>query len=435
MKRIFSATSRRTLTTLYCLLQGTYWVISAAEMDYAATPLLRERGFSSISIGIISGAKFLSLIFFQYFIGRFADSHKDRISLKKIVSILTIIAIAADLALLFMPVSFVTALVVFIIFGGTVNCVLPLIEALSIDYMNSGLSMNYTLSRATGSLTYCVFAYLLGIWTGKLGMDFSLVFMAVVLVVFLGINLVMPKPVVMKSGNPVLVQTGVPLSVDVSEISQDAADQGVLSQMESPVRQVHSTGWILKNCGKYRRFLLECFFVFLGYDMNIAFLYDRVKDIGGTDSAYGLVFSMIGLFEIPVALGFYRLMRVRGITIERLMAFFGAFCTARAFFTTISVNMTQMVLTQAFELLGMGVFYAGSVFFVMKTVPEADSAKGMSLINLFAVGAAEAVAFFISGIIRDSLGVLQLMYISVLVSAIGVIVGLPLARKSREEHA
>lgn len=302
-----------------------------------------------------------------------------------------------------MPVRFVTTLVVFVIFGGTINCVLPLIEALSIDYMNSGLSMNYTLSRATGSLTYCVFAYLLGIWTGKLGMDFSLVFMAVVLVVFLGINLVMPKP-------------------------------GV-SQVKSSVNRVHSTGWILKNCSKYRRFLLECFFVFLGYDMNIAFLYDRVKDIGGSDSAYGLVFAMIGLFEIPVALGFYRLMKVRGITIERLMAFFGAFCTARAFFTTISVNMTQMVLAQAFELLGMGVFYAGSVFFVMKTVPEADSAKGMSLINLFAVGAAEAVAFFISGVIRDSLGVLQLMYISVLVSAIGVIVGLPLARKSREEHA
>lgn len=401
MKRIFSATSRRTLTILYCLLQGTYWVISAAEMDYAATPLLRERGFSSISIGIISGAKFLSLIFFQYFIGRFADSHKDRISLKKIVSILTIIAIAADLALLFMPVRFVTTLVVFVIFGGTINCVLPLIEALSIDYMNSGLSMNYTLSRATGSLTYCVFAYLLGIWTGKLGMDFSLVFMAVVLVVFLGINLVMPKP-------------------------------GV-SQVKSSVNRVHSTGWILKNCSKYRRFLLECFFVFLGYDMNIAFLYDRVKDIGGSDSAYGLVFAMIGLFEIPVALGFYRLMKVRGITIERLMAFFGAFCTARAFFTTISVNMTQMVLAQAFELLGMGVFYAGSVFFVMKTVPEADSAKGMSLINLFAVGAAEAVAFFISGVIRDSLGVLQLMYISVFVSAIGVIVGLPLAIELRDE--
>lgn len=401
MKRIFSATSRRTLTILYCLLQGTYWVISAAEMDYAATPLLRERGFSSISIGIISGAKFLSLIFFQYFIGRFADSHKDRISLKKIVSILTIIAIAADLALLFMPVRFGTTLVVFVIFGGTINCVLPLIEALSIDYMNSGLSMNYTLSRATGSLTYCVFAYLLGIWTGKLGMDFSLVFMAVVLVVFLGINLVMPKP-------------------------------GV-SQVKSSVNRVHSTGWILKNCSKYRRFLLECFFVFLGYDMNIAFLYDRVKDIGGSDSAYGLVFAMIGLFEIPVALGFYRLMKVRGITIERLMAFFGAFCTARAFFTTISVNMTQMVLAQAFELLGMGVFYAGSVFFVMKTVPEADSAKGMSLINLFAVGAAEAVAFFISGVIRDSLGVLQLMYISVFVSAIGVIVGLPLAIEPRDE--
>ncbi|MGN0240189.1 MAG: MFS transporter [Candidatus Weimeria sp.] len=399
MKRIFSPTSRRTLTTLYCLLQGTYWVISAAEMDYAATPLLRERGFSSISIGVISGAKFLSLIFFQYFIGRFADSHKDRISLKKIVSILTIIAIAADLMLLLMPVSFITALVVFIIFGGTINCVLPLIEALSIDYMNSGLSMNYTISRATGSLTYCVSAYLLGIWTGKFGMDFSLVFMAVVLLIFLGINLMMPG--VMKKG----------------ERSAAAVKENA-----------HSTGWILKNCGRYRRFLFECFFVFLGYDMNIAFLYDRVKDIGGSDSAYGLVFSVIGLFEIPVALGFYRLMKVKGITIERLMAFFGVFCTARAFFTTISSNMTEMILSQAFELLGMGVYYAGSVFFVMKTVPEADSAKGMSLVNLFAVGAADAVAFFISGVIRDSFGVLQLMYMSVLVSAIGVIVGFPLCK-------
>ena len=83
-KRLSSTTSRRILTIEYCLLQGVYWIVSAAAMDFAATPLLRERGFSSISIGIISGAKFLSLMFFQYFIGKFADSHKDRISLKKL---------------------------------------------------------------------------------------------------------------------------------------------------------------------------------------------------------------------------------------------------------------------------------------------------------------------------------------------------------------
>ena len=391
-KRLSSTTSRRILTIEYCLLQGVYWIVSAAAMDFAATPLLRERGFSSISIGIISGAKFLSLMFFQYFIGKFADSHKDRISLKKIVSILTVIAIIATLAMIFLPNSFLLALVVFVIFGATINCILPLIESLSIDYMSGGMQMNYTLSRATGSFTYCVFAYLLGIWTGKLGMDFSLVFLAVMLVIFGVINLMMPAP----------------LAIHI--------DKNTL--------EVHSTGWIIRNCRKYRWFLIECFFIFLGYDMNIAFLYDRVKDIGGTNAEYGLVFSMIGIFEIPVALLFNRLLRIKGMSIELLIAGFGIFCTARAFFTTISTNMTAMIMSQAFELLGMGVFYAGSVYFVMKTVPEADSTKGMSLINLFAVGAAEAVAFFVSGIIRDSLGVMPLMYISCVVSAIGIICGI-----------
>lgn len=380
------------------MLQGLYWIVSAAAMDYAATPLLRERGFSSISIGIISGAKFISLMFFQYFLGRFADAHKDRISLKKIVSALSFIAIAAALALLYFPGSFALTLIIFIIFGGTINCILPLIESLSIDYMSGGMQMNYTLSRATGSFTYCVSAYLLGVWTGRMGMDFSLVFLAVTMAAFEAVNLMMPQP----------------QATHRTEIRE----------------QTHSTMWLLTNCDKYRWFLIECFFIFLGYDMNISFLYDRVKDIGGTNAGYGLVFSVISMFEIPVALAFDRILRIRGLTIERLMAGFGVFCTARAFFTTVAPDMTMMILSQVFELFGTGVYYAGSVYFVMKTVPAEDSTKGMSLVNLFAVGASEAIAFFVSGVIRSALGVMPLMYISCLVSAAGIICGIRVASPS-----
>lgn len=396
MKKKTGGVTYRLLTFEYCLLQGLYWTASAAEMDFAAVPLLRERGFSSISIGVISAAKFLSLMFFQYLIGGFADRHRDRFPIKRIVNFLTIIAIAAALSMWLLPSGFILSLIVFIIFGGSVNCILPLIEALSIDYMSGGMKLNYTLSRATGSLTYCIAAYLLGMLTDRNGLDFSLVFLALTLAVFLFINLIMPQ----------------------------APECGI-----KRASTVHSASFLLRNCKRYRWFLAECFFVFLGYDMNIAFLYDRVKDIGATNSEYGLIYSMIALFEIPVALGFSKLLDIKGMSIERLMASFGIFCTARAFFTTISTNMTAMLLSQSFELFGMGVFYAGSVFFVMKTVPAEDSAKGMSLVNLIGVGASETAAYFLSGFIRGSLGLMPLMYISCAVSAVGIIAGIPVASR------
>ena len=81
------------------------------------------------------------------------------------------------------------------------------------------------------------------------------------------------------------------------------------------------------------------------------------------------------------------------------------------------------MVSQLLDAPGMGVFYAGSVYFVMETVPEEDSTKGMSLINLIAVGAANAVAYILAGILKDAFGLMPLMWISCIVSTAGIFFG------------
>ncbi|MGN0256554.1 MAG: MFS transporter [Chordicoccus sp.] len=403
MGRTVSALNRSyvRLTGAYCLLQGVYWIIDAVAMSYA-TPILEARGFSGTQIGVISGGRFLSLMGFQFVLGAFVDRKADKIPLKHILSVLTILAVFASVLLLTSSDNFLIAFFVFLLFGATINCLLPLIESLSIRYMDSGRTMNYPLSRATGSLTYCLACALTGLMTERWGLGSAIGLMIGMLLVFEMVNLRMPPEGRENAGR----------SPDPKQGSRSG---------ERFLRKAHSTGWVLIHCRAYRWFLVECFLIFAGYDLNMAFLIDKVRDAGGGNREYGFIFAAVGLAEIPTALLFHKIRR--HLSIRTLMAGFGVFSTLRALATTGSGSCGLMMVSQLLDAPGMGVFYAGSVYFVMETVPEEDSTKGMSLINLIAVGAANAVAYILAGILKDAFGLMPLMWISCIVSAAGIIFG------------
>ena len=384
----------RKLTVKYALFQGVYWMLAAVALAYM-TPILEAKGFSSMEIGALNFIKYTSVIIFQIWIGSFSDRYAQRIPLKYMIAVLALIGLAATFVFWFFDVGMVGMAILMILLGAGVNCISPLIDSLSIQYMNHGRNMNYTISRATGSFTYAVFCVVAGIAADRFGAENLLLLQMAAVCLLLLCNMWMDK---------------VNWAVSTPNRKEDHED----------CEPVHSIGYLLLHVPKYVLFLMACMLIFMGYNLNATFLIDVIENLGGTHFDYGLAQFVVSFSEIPVAIFFYRINR--HISSDHMMVYCSIFCTLRAALTTFAPSVTLLIASQAFELFGLAIFYAGSVFFVMENLPSADVVKGVSLINVFTVGIGEAVASLLCGVIKTHFGLHVLMLVSIWVSLAGVLV-------------
>lgn len=380
------------LTVTYSLLQWTFWMIAASAMAFL-TPILEAKGFSAAEIGVLNTFKYISVMVFQLLLGSFADRHVETVPLKTIINVLSVIGLAATLLFISIGNAFWMAAIVVILFGATIHCLEPMIDALSLHYMNSGRRLNYTFSRAMGSASWAVFCIILGILAERRGINALLIFQAFSL------------------GLMVLINT----SMDKVKV-RSLKDCGGKNKRGAQPKTVWE---LIRYFPKYRCYLLACLFVFAGFSMNTLFLIDEIHHLGGTQFQYGLIQFVIAAAEIPLALFFYRVRKK--ISLEHLMVLMGTFCVIRAFATAAASSVLMLILVQGFEVFGLSVYYAGSVFFVQQYLPEADAVKGTSIINLFSNGIGNAVASTASGTIYSAFGFNALMAASVVVSALSLI--------------
>ena len=382
----------RKLTFKYSLLQWTFWMIAASAMAFL-TPILEAKGFSAAEIGVLNTFKYISVMVFQLLLGSFADRHVETVPLKTIINLLSVVGLLATILFLSIGNAFWLAVIVVILFGATIHCLEPMIDALSLHYMNSGRRLNYTFSRAAGSASWALFCILLGILSERRGMNALLVYQAISL------------------GLMVIINTGMD-KVDVHSYTR----RHLKEKKDDRPRSVWE---LIRDFPKYRCYLFACLFIFAGFSMNTLFIVDKIHYLGGTQFEYGLIQFVIAAAEIPLAIFFYRVRKK--ISLEHLMVLMGIFCVIRAFATAVAASVPVLILVQGFELLGLSVYYAGSVFFIQKYLPEADAVKGTSMVNLFANGIGNAVASTASGAIYSHFGFDALMTTSIVISAVSLV--------------
>lgn len=154
------------LNAEYAVLQMLFWSAAASAYGFL-TLLLQFKGFSVKEIGIINSVKLLSTVFFQIIIGVISDKFAKKISLKSIISFLSVLSLIFTFILYKFPISFFQAILLFIGFGATFTCISPLIDALSMVYSEGGRKVNYVWGRAAGSFAWAVSSVLFGAFCDK----------------------------------------------------------------------------------------------------------------------------------------------------------------------------------------------------------------------------------------------------------------------------
>lgn len=395
----------RRLTMKYGALQGAHWMLAAVGMAFI-TPLLEAKGFSGLEIGWLNAIKYISVIVFQIWIAAFSDKHAKTIQLKWIMEVMGVVSMVTAGCFWFVKGEFWKAAVILVFFGATVNCMAAIVDSLSVQYMNHGRNLNFTLARACGSVTWAFACIGIGVFADVFGINNILLLQIAATALFIVICMWMDK-------------------VDYSQGEKEKKKE---EKQENEV--VHSSWYLICNYPKYTLFLAACLVFYMGYNLNATFLTDVIERLGGSHSDLGYSEFVLAIAEVPVMLFFGKLRK--RFSLDQLMVICAIFCTLRAAATTFSPNVLCVILSQGFELFGMSIYYAGSVFFVMENLPDADVVKGVSFINVASVGVGQVFASVLCGMIKEQLGLDCLLYISVAVSFVSILIMMAMKRAPRQ---
>ena len=340
----------RKLMMQYCILQGSYWA-SFCVIYAFATVFLLSRGFESSMIGVIIAAGNILGVVLQPMVASIAD-RSEKISLHKLTAMLSVIMILLLVLLYFVPNGLLAVAVLFLLTDTFLQVIQPLINSVSVYYVNQGVSVDFGSARGIGSLSYAGVSYVLGIVVEKFGTRSIL--MAGILVALVLLVTVLSMPV----------------------LSSSAASRPKEKEPEQ------NDAGLLVFTGRYKNFMLTLAgitLLFTFHNMNNAYLIKVIENVGGTSADMGRMLSIAAVTELPVMFLFSRISK--HFKSSTLLMISGAFFAIRAAGFMLAGNVMTMYLAAMLQIGSFALYIPSSVYYVNETMLDQDKFKGQAVMT------------------------------------------------------
>lgn len=265
--------SDRFLNIHYTLAMGTYWFLTAV-LSVFLIPLEKAQGYEMGQIAIFIAGRAIAGMLVQPLLASFAQRHVQTISLQAILSVLCLVAMGTTVFHILAKPVFLLTLLIFILYGCTLSTLSTFLDALTNQYALGGRTVNYTLARTFGSITWAVAALYLG-----RKIDFGsraylvLVVQAVSLLVLFLLVITMERPAVK----------------DVSVQKKNRSS---------------SFGKIMKDNPEFTLLLFVYLTVMLTMNINMSYLSEKISMLGGDTANLGLAQFILAISEVFVPLFF-----------------------------------------------------------------------------------------------------------------------------------
>lgn len=344
-------TSKKINTTLlafqYSLLQGAYWAAFCTIYAFS-TVLLLEKGFTDAQIGIVVALGNVLGVALQPIFAGIADSSKH-ISLQKLTAILSGLTAFLFLLVYLLPNLFFAVAACFLLTDTFLQVVQPLVNSVSVYYVNRGVSVDFGISRAVGSLSYAAASSFLGILVTKLGAN-SIIFMGVLLLLFV-----------------VLILLSLPLIQGNTSAQQ---------KTETPKES------IFHFFARYKRFtvaLLAVTLLFTFHNMTNSYMIRIIQTLGGDSANMGRALSIAAVCELPAMLFFSKLLK--RFSSGQLLILSGIFFALKAGAYLCVGNVFQFYLAQILQMGAFALYIPASVYYVNETMEATDKFKGQAVMT------------------------------------------------------
>lgn len=340
----------RKLMIQYCILQGSYWA-SFCVIYAFATVFLLSRGFESSMIGVIIAAGNILGVVLQPMVASIADC-SEKISLHKLTAMLSVIMILLLVLLYFVPNGLLAVAVLFLLTDTFLQVIQPLINSVSVYYVNQGVSVDFGSARGIGSLSYAAASYILGI-------------------------------VVEKFGTRSILMTGilVALVLLVTVLSMPVLSSSAASRLGEKEPEQNDAGLIV-FAGRYKNFMLTLAgitLLFTFHNMNNAYLIKVIENVGGTSADMGRMLSIAAVTELPVMFLFSRISK--HFKSSTLLMVSSAFFAIRAAGFMLAGNVMTMYLAAMLQIGSFALYIPSSVYYVNETMLDQDKFKGQAVMT------------------------------------------------------
>lgn len=357
--------SARKLTAQYALTQAAYWMVFCGLYTFSTVYLL-SRGLSSSKIGIVVACGNLIGFVLQPYISGLADRF-EHLTLHWLIEVLIGIMIASIVLLLLVPNVFFFVFLLFVVADALLQVLQPLLNSLSIYYVNAGINVDFGIARGVGSLSFAVMSSMLGVLCDRFGADASMIAAVVLLVAVFCLVLSMP-------------------------VIRQAEQEKVRVSDDNPRETLSLTAFLLR----YRSFslvLVASVLIFTFHNMYNSYLIQVVREIGGTSTQMGTALTIAACCELPAMFGFSLI--AKRFSSSRLMMFAAVMFTVKAFATYLAGNIPGLYASMVLQMFSFAVITPASVYYVNEVMSEEHRYTGQALM----VGTST-----VSGVIGSLLG-------------------------------
>ena len=361
------STKDKKLNVWYAFILGAYWMIFAVSSIFVV-PLLRLRGFDDSQIGLLIAIRSVSAICVSPVIATFSDRHRT-FQIKNILMILLLINITNTCIFQFCELNYPATVLSFIILGASTNTMPPLHSSIAMKFNENGRNLIYSIGRGTGSICYAIVSLLLGQFVSSDNYSASLYIQIGLDIFSLICIFFFPK-----------YRTG------EDELAMKSGTQE---------DEVHSIGYLLKQYPNFMLFLIASVLVFVGYCMCNSFMIDIIISRGGDNADMGISCFILGAAELPTAILFPVLRKKFGT--KRLLEISAVFALMKMVFLYLSRNVIAIFFSQTLQMLGNGMYWPTSVYYVNEAISGKDQVKGQSLANIASVNVGAVLGSVVSG--------------------------------------
>lgn len=391
------------LNIKYSVFLAAFWGIICVLCGGFTSVFLLSRGFTNSEIGIAMALGNILGVMLQPLFAGVADKNTG-MSLHALTLLLSAAVAVGFVALYFVPNPLLAVGVVFVLTYAVIQVIMPLTNAVSMYYVNRGISVNFSLARGIGSVFYAVLSIVLGKLTVSMGTDVLLIVGLALVAVLAAMLLAMPdfKELSEKGGQP---------------CAEKVADD-------------HES--LLGFAGKYKGFcgvLAGAMMLFVFHNMSNTYIIQVVENIGGNPESMGKALSLAAFLELPV-MAVFPLLKKRFRSYQ-LLSFAGIAFTAKACAYIFARSMFGLYLAQMFQIGSYAIYIPASVFYVNEIMRPEDTVKGQSLM----VGAGTLAGVFaglLGGIIIDLFGVSAMLIVQAVFAAAGAVLLLIYSRPYAE---
>ena len=379
----------------YAAVQGTYWAANCSLRGLTAV-FLSYHGLTDGQIGYTSSLIYFCTITFSLLLSAWADKHPLS-PLKRTISALFLLALAAAGVLYLLPLPVLLMMVVYSLDCCFHNCADSILNALMMQYVDNGIPARYGWPRGVGSITYAAMAWVLGILMERYTPN-------IILPVFLllcGLSLVailtMPDPGPRK-----------------------------LRQQSRKI----SYGEILRHNPTLVLLLCACMISGMGQCAGSTFLIRVVERLGGTSEELGLAMFIQAGMELPAM--FASSWLLKRFSARGLLTL--SFCAGglKILMLALVPSLPLLYGVMAFSVFCFGIFGFASVLFVNSIAGEQEKVRAQSLLSLcYTGGIGGILGNLLAGALIGPLGVSTLLLVSAGLCACGAGVMLLCVRQYR----